>query len=229
MLVAAAESEKCVINSSVKAHTGDTPSVYVLCATIRNQCDKVSLYTSVGKNEQVWAGCLWLKAQLMVRPSPLMFPLQRVWMFSHLNNQCLFTSQSYFSHFFPQSKRARQTMSWMKYKHTAVLLMRPNTTLLWAIFRFHLNSSVWWIFLYNSDAGSGASVHKKILGKDELHRLVIRKDHLPNNQWCQHQSLVKPYSKAPPSNSTAVETAIKPTMRHNASDTKVLHCCTFQM
>ena len=77
----------------------------------------------------------------------LMFPLQWVCMISHLNNQCLFISQSYFSHFSHQPKRLLQTMSWMKYKLTAVLLMRPNTTLLRAIFRFHLNSSLWWLFL----------------------------------------------------------------------------------
>ena len=54
----------------------------------------------------------------------------RLRMFSHLNNQCLFTSQSCFSLVSSsQSKRALQTVSWMKYKHTAVLLMRPNFAL----------------------------------------------------------------------------------------------------
>lgn len=39
----AAESEECVINSSVKAHTGRTSSVYALCAAIWSQCYKLNL------------------------------------------------------------------------------------------------------------------------------------------------------------------------------------------
>lgn len=62
-----------------------------------------------------------------------------------------------------------------------------------------------------------ASVLEKILAKDELERLLINKDHL-STFIITAKALLQRCSKAD-----------KPTMRHDLSDTNVLHCCIAQV
>lgn len=116
------EIEECVIHFAKVVCLLESPyqgfllsTVWVAVPTKLHQYYKTATlwlcgWGQYGSNEQVSVWVLTIKVQLMLQFLLLMFPLQHVWMFSYLNNQCLFTLQSYFSHFSPQSKSELQTV-----------------------------------------------------------------------------------------------------------------------
>ena len=118
-------------------------------------------------------------------------------------------------------------MSWKKYKHTAVLLMRPNATLLGAIFRFHLSSSAWWIFSLRHR--HGLRRHRSTR-TDELE--MNFRDYLsPTNTFqltgTVHINHHRERLRAPRTNNPAEQTPAEPLARRDGSDTNVFNCrCT---
>lgn len=145
-------SSDCSLVSELRAEWDATPTKW---HKSRNSVD--CRLSGKMRKFSVWILTIKVLFQLLL----LAFPLQWVWMFSHLNNQCLFISQSHFSHFSPQPKRVQQTMSWMKYKHTAVLLMRPNATFAQSYFQISFKFISVMIILTPQTTAGGALVLEK--------------------------------------------------------------------